>query len=384
MVPPVDVNGLQGVMRTEHGVRQAWETGVRSLGIGAAVLLVLVVAFTAWVFRDTLNAYAITPGIGFQAAPRPPTPDYGITRAWAALPGRLDGSDLAPGNAAGGLAEVWRRVDVFFVHATTFASSEGWNGPMDGAAGLMVDTQALPQAASAFAAAGRVYAPRYRQATLHAFRSGSEDARRAQSFAYQDVRRAFRHYMRFRNRGRPFILVGHGQGALHTLGLLQDDILGSTIQERLIAAYLVGHPVPLDLFTGPLRGMAPCRDPNDTGCLAAWTLAGETPDYALVWQNQRLAPVGERAVLCTNPLTWFTDEGAASRMTNAGALKTSAALHPAPLVLGVTGAVCEGGVLKTDTDLPAALSGSARDVTLFYQSIRENTAARATAFFSRR
>jgi len=44
-----------------------------------------------------------------------------------------------------------------------------------------------------------------------------EDARKAQDFAYQDVKRAFAVFLENSPIERPIILVGHNQGASHVL-----------------------------------------------------------------------------------------------------------------------------------------------------------------------
>ena len=52
-----------------------------------------------------------------------------------------------------------------------------------------------PNYVGPFVSVGRVFAPRYRQASLYSLTTLREDAREARQFAYVDVSQAFRHYL---------------------------------------------------------------------------------------------------------------------------------------------------------------------------------------------
>lgn len=256
----------------------------------------VLVTVTLFIFRDNLFEAGLNPQVPLQTAPRGAIPDYDRAEAWVALGTRLV-PDAKPSPAA----------DLFFVHGTTYASPERWNAPIDDPAAGLVDTDVLPHEIAAFGAHARVYAPRYRQATLYSFRTRSEDSRRARSLAYQDVRRAFTAYVEKHNGGRPFILAGIGQGGLHVIGLLQDEVAGTPMEARLVSAYVLAHPVPLDLFNGPLAAFAPCDTAPKTGCVHSWTAYPEgrnarmIADRATVWENQALSVVNRRPLLCTRP-----------------------------------------------------------------------------------
>jgi hypothetical protein len=83
-------------------------------------------------------------------------------------------------------------VDVFFIHPTTFNGGHDWNGPIaDKASARELDRVMLPNYAGPFGRVGRVFAPRYRQASLYAYKIAlREDARDARVFAYDDVQNA--------------------------------------------------------------------------------------------------------------------------------------------------------------------------------------------------
>ncbi len=261
-----------------------------------AVLSVLCVV-AAFIFRNAIYEFSLNPRQPFQTAPRGTPPDYAAPEAWAARE-----IDLPPQDGAS-------EADIFFVHGTTYAQPARWNAPLVGAAGAHIDKSVLPAEAKAFQAAGRFFAPRYRQATLYTFRTRSEDSRRARALAYGDVRRAFRHFLHHDNDARPFALAGIGQGGLHVTGLLQDEIAGQDeIAARLVAAYVVAHPVPLDLFEDALSAFRPCAEPTDTGCVLSWTAypAGVTDrmvtDRSMVWDGRVLTSVATRPILCALPV----------------------------------------------------------------------------------
>ena len=88
-----------------------------------------------------------------------------------------------------------------------------------------------------------VYAPFYRQAeyrrVLADLKSGGEDSMRP---AMRDVEAAFDEYLR-RSGDRPFILIGHSQGAYLLFDLLKKRFRDPALRKRLAAAYLLGIPV---------------------------------------------------------------------------------------------------------------------------------------------
>src|SRR5204862_7705510 len=143
--------------------------------------------------------------------------------------------------------------NVFFLHPTTYLNPARWNAAFDdpgkGVGGGGVETTLRAQA-SAFAKCCRIFAPRYRQATLYAFLDTEGEGVKAIDLAYQDVRRAFDAFVA-RNSGKPFIIAGHSQGSIHLLRLIQERIAGTSLQQLLIAAYPIGAAVPADFKAIP-------------------------------------------------------------------------------------------------------------------------------------
>ena len=96
------------------------------------------------------------------------------------------------------------------------------------------------------------------------------DGASAIELAYGDVRAAFRFFLERYSRGRPFILAGHSQGSVLAARLLEQEIAGSGLSERLVAAYLIGGPIN----DAPGPGVPACAAPEQTGCLVAWNARG--------------------------------------------------------------------------------------------------------------
>ena len=299
-----------------------------------------------------------------------PAPDYASNAAWAALPG-------ADENANGS-----QSANVFFLHPTTYLSPESWNAPFDnpgrGVGGGGVDTT-LRNQASAFAKCCRIFAPRYRQATLFAFLDTEGDGVKAIDLAYRDIDRAFDVFLA-RNGGKPFIIAGHSQGSIHLLRLVQQRIAGQPLEKLLIAAYAIGAAVPADF-----KAIPPCADAAQGGCLVSWnsvsdvnfdrSRGGQVP----IWLDGHYDSVGSRRLMCTNPLDWHLDS-AAPASANHGSLSANA-LKPA-----YAAAKCVDGqlVVGLPADRPdfkglPGTSGSLHiyDYNLFYANLQENAVLRA-------
>ncbi|WP_374572270.1 DUF3089 domain-containing protein [Phenylobacterium sp.] len=343
-----------------------------------------------------LGMIARTPP-SFGGAP-PPSPDYKDPAAWAARPETADGADVTPPDAGAVNRQATARVDVFFIHPTTYLSSDSWNAPFDasGRTGRQVDEGVLRFQASAFNGAGRVFAPRYRQASITAFTHPGADSEAAIDLAYQDVRRAFDAYIAHDNHGRPFILAGHSQGSLHAMRLLQERIAGTALQRQLVAAYLVGSSLPEAIEQA---GIPICRQPAQTGCVINWNSvragAGDARrrGQALIWLEGRYQPIGGRPLVCVNPLSWRKD-GEAPAALNLGALPVHGPgqplEHPKP---GLTGARCRDGLtevtipLRERAGFSDALTriGSYHvfDYNLFYMNVRQNAELRTAAYLRR-
>lgn len=378
------------------------------IAAGFIALIALSVA-ALFFFRADIVTLMVKPGAPFAAVTPPPAPDYDTPEAWAALPGRDDTADLSPPGMAPAVADEAAAVDVFFIHPTTHLTGDSWNAAIDEPdSRRLVDRAVMGHQASAFNLAGRIYAPRYRQAALYAFLEPWDELSdpqgpKALELAYQDVARAFETYIRVHNNGRPFILAAHSQGSLHLLRLMQDYLTRPELRQRLVAAYPVGMSVPVSLFNRQLAHVPPCQTPDQTGCLVSFNTfgpAGNPVDWfeqQRIWEGNQLAPVARRALNCTNPLSWMADGAPAGGLMNKGAVPYHGIDDDAPLTrlaepqqLDFT-VQCREGIAYMDRSPPDVFSEMVfanddyhvYDYNLFYGSIRENAALRAATYMAR-
>jgi hypothetical protein len=305
-------------------------------------------------------------------------PDYSNLDYWAAHPEKWDPSDSVPLP----LRENYRRdtmADVFFIHPTTYIKKKNpadWNAAIDDAdMNAKTDYSTILFQASIFNEAGRVFAPRYRQANYFAyFPKTPEDtlhARAAFELAYEDVKAAFLYYLKHYNHGRPIIIATHSQGATHGKRLLKELFDGKELAKQLVAAYLVGMPLEPDYFLS----IKPCNSPTQTGCAISWRTMknGFKPAYMKA----------ENFVsIVTNPLTWNADLPVAARSLNKGGVllnfnKPVTALVNAEVINGVlwTGKPhFFGNIFLRSKNYHIA------DMNFFYYSIRQNAKDRVASF----
>lgn len=306
----------------------------RWIAVGAAGLVALLAL--GYAYRLPLGfAYLKArsrPPQPFAETPVPPPPDYGDPAAWSALPWREDAADGAPEGASPD-AQATARADVFFVHPTTYYRPRRWNQPLDDAAVNRFTDAVVRGGASALNACCRVFAPRYRQATLYAmpiFEPGAGGAR-AVDLATRDVEAAFAHYLEHWNRGRPFFLAAHSQGSLHARRLLERRISGTPLRDRMVAAYPIGYGVGRAALAESLPDVPVCDGPEAQHCLVTWNAVA--PD------GRRYGAAPEP--VCVNPLTWRTDGARAPHAANRGAV-----FHPLPEDAGLPLSGLDGALLS--------------------------------------
>lgn len=360
--------------RPTQRFRSLWLTVI----VSAAAAFLVLALLASWILREQIFQTFLDPGVPYQTYEAPLPPDYSRRQAWAQSPepGALEDGEPV----------------VFFVHPTTYDGGSHWNAPYDRPQERAeLETVVLPNYAAPFAAAGRIYAPHYRQAALYAFMNNREDSVQARLLAHGDVNRAFAHFLGEIGPERPFIIAGVGQqGGLHALGLLLEFVAhDAALIDRLAAAYIQDAPVPLDLFAGPLAELPPCTSPDQVSCVIAFAAIepGERRridallDRAMSWTGEgELDYIHERGTLCVNPLLWTTSEDfAPARLHRGGAAAEGLGPgdRPSPLA-SQTGAQCQNGLLMIESPRSRALRrpdrlGEERRVppfNLFYADIR--------------
>ncbi len=363
--------------------------GFKRLVTAGVILALLLVAGAAFAWRDDILRTRLDPKEPFQTYDPPPAPDYATKAAWALLPaspGAPSPSDPV--------------ADVFFVGPTTFDGGRHWNAPIDDAKADRLFRQVMaPNYAGPFVRVGRIFAPRYRQASLYTFMTLREDAKEARRFAYSDAAAAFRHYVANYNQDRPFVVVGVEQGGGLAARLLAEEVAPNPkLKARIAAAYLIQTVVPAN--SPPIPA---CIARDQPGCLAAWISVFESEperaqailDRSLVWdQDGQLVNLQGRVPLCFNPLLGAASNAPAPARLSLGAANATGlewGARPAFLTRQVA-ARCEKGVLRVSRPKSSSLrpSGSWTDqrkaaaYNLFYADIEADAKARVGALESQR
>jgi hypothetical protein len=187
-------------------------------------------------------------------------------------------------------------VDCFYLYPTV-SEATGTNAPLE-----VTDAErdvARAQAAR-FNEVCRVVAPIYRQVTRQALLAGGFSDPAARDLAFADVVSAWNDHVATSG-DRPFVLVGHSQGAYDLTRLLAERIEGDpALRPRLVSALLLGAEVtvPVDAEVGgSFATVPPCRDVADTGCVVAYNSYPDTPPANAIFGR---GGYGEE-VLCVHP-----------------------------------------------------------------------------------
>lgn len=346
-------------------------------------------ALAIFQFGDRMLIRSAVPKGHFEAAAAGRAPDYAPSDQWIARPDVAD--DPSRWRPAGSAGARDPRAAVFYIHPTTYLERDRWNAPRTPGGATEMRTRLFVQSqASALASAGRVWAPRYRQAAYGAFLLDTKDATDALDLAYRDVAAAFDEFLRRNPRG-PIILAGHSQGALHLERLLREKVAGKPIASRIVAAYVVGWPISIraDL---PQLGLPACHAPSQVRCILSWMSFGDPANPELIlgeWKKSKGLTGAERRqrdLLCVNPVSG-SEGGAAPPQANPGTLMPSLDLRSATLQRGAVGAHCEKGLLLVDGQIaplgPYVLPGNnyhVYDFALFWGAIRADAQRRLAAW----
>jgi len=166
--------------------------------------------------------------------------------------------------------------------------------------------------ASRFSTVCRVWAPMYRQVTLASLLSPTAEAS-ALGVAYASLLAAWRDYIAHDNDGRPFVLIGHSQGAAMLIRLIASQVDGdAALRRRLVSAIVLGGNVTVPAgkaIGGSFRNIPACGSPAQVGCVIAYSsFPGVPPGASLFGRPGQgvslLSGQGATkgmAVLCVNP-----------------------------------------------------------------------------------
>ncbi|MEO5641289.1 MAG: DUF3089 domain-containing protein [Sphingomicrobium sp.] len=266
----------------------------------------------AWLFL--LLTLSVTPATAQPSLPASPplAVDYAKDSNWLCLPNRKDICAVplattnlpATGYGARTVATPTANppVDCFYVYPTVSHDS-GLNSdltPSDSEEAYAAQNQL-----ARFASVCRTFAPIYRQMTVGAiaYAATGGDLTPVRRIAYADVSAAWHQYLRSRNAGRPFVLIGHSQGSMMLQQLLANEIEGRPEAKHMLLAIIPGFNVLIPQgkrVGGNFKSTPLCSRSGETGCVLAWTsyrIANPPPEGALFgYASQPGMTVG-----CTNP-----------------------------------------------------------------------------------
>ncbi len=300
-------------------------------------------------------------------------PDYADPNYWAAHPNKKDPSDSIPQPLKNGY-QYDSTVDVFFLYPTSFTQKDDkkWNADInDAKLNAKTDYSSILYQASVFNEY-RIFAPRYRQAHIRSyFTTDTVAALAAFELAYQDIKKAFQYFLANNNDGHPIIIASHSQGTTHAIRLLKEFFDGTALQDKLVAAYLVGMYIPENYFTH----LKICTDPTKTNCYCGWR----------TFQVNYVPPFVQKEKIrssVTNPLSWTTNADPASFENNQGAI-----LRKFNRVYNhVADAQIKDGVLWTHKPrfpgsfLLRTKNYHVGDINLYYYSLRNNVRQRVIVY----
>ncbi|MEG0382402.1 MAG: DUF3089 domain-containing protein [Christensenella sp.] len=285
-------------------------------------------------------------------------------------------------------------VDVFFVYPTVYAHpfrKKHHNMSMRNPFYLGIAKGVAAWQGQLFARHCNFYAPHYRQIGTESFKMPLPDLLRAERMPYADVCAAFHYYLEHYNNGRPFILAGHSQGSAMLLQLMRKEFTDPALQEKLIAAYLIGFSLTRrDLKRYPHIKLA--EGETDIGSVISYnTTANGLPLMRFVRTDS----------ICINPLNWERGSTYADKSLNDGAVLLQLGKRIKYEVHNYTGAYVDEqrGVLVIDDDAAFELykarwifkkflmnRGSLHmlDIALFYKNLEHNVEKRIDAYFRKK
>lgn len=301
--------------------------------------------------------------------------DYSRKSLWAFLPRKKDAV---------------KPVDVFFVYPTIYAHPFQKKRHHMGMVNPIYKWFAQGMCAwqgQLFRRHCNFYAPYYRQLGLESFKMPLPEVMRAERMPYNDVRDAFMYYLEHYNNGRPFVLAGHSQGSAMLLQLMRKEFKKPELQQRLIAAYLIGFSLTRrDFKRYPHLKLA--QAPDDLGTIISYnTTARDVPLMRFIRPD----------AVCVNPLNWRQDNAYAGKELNDGAVMFDFGKRVRFEVPHYTGAyIDERGVLVIDDDAAYRLykakwifkkflmnRGSLHmlDIALFYRNLEHSLERRIDEYF---
>lgn len=319
--------------------------------------------------------------------------DYSHSKLWLALPEKSDYADVVPEYQNRVNGQLSAKADVFFIHPTTYYAGATKNDRFRKPSTKRIARSVLLSQASSFNGCFKIYAPRYRQVSLHVLRKNTHETYMALDFAYADIKNAFDYYLKNHNNGRPFVIAAHSQGSYHALRLLYDFMEGDSLSDKLIAAYIGGFPVLKLQMDSMYKTIQYCDSAQQTGCLLNWQTLGKNGYYQdmiahtnVYYKGTHFAPKGK--LLCTNPLSWNSDTMLVDKSNHLGSVKMASRKGELKvLMVNFLDTRVENGYVYIDKPKGKMFNASGKnyhiyDYNLFYLNIGANACDRLNSWLS--
>ncbi|WP_300367372.1 DUF3089 domain-containing protein [Brachyspira sp.] len=284
-----------------------------------------------------------------------------------------------------------KEVDVFYLYPTAWSrenTNESIICPINYPPMLQYITNVMTEQTSIFDEVGYVYAPLYRQADAVYLLDQKNNISKEEQDKYfystpkEDAIAAFDYYIKNYNQNRPFILVGHSQGAMMIKEILIDYFkTNENLENRMVAAYILGYSVTQkDLDENPHLRFA--NNEYDTGVIISYNT--ESPDF------NGYNPTLLEGAISINPITWTLEETLATKEQSVGA--NIATNYGQPTKIADAKVDKARGVIKCSTinpdDFYAGEGGifekgvyHVYDIALYYYDLKENARKRVGAFW---
>lgn len=289
--------------------------------------------------------------------------------------------------------EITSQADVFMLYTTAYAQKNKNTSPI-----AKIDNDSMRAGAqvflasqgSAFETSGNIFAPYYRQLDANWLLSKSKEEQNqyVDGVPKADVMAAFDYYIKHKNNNRPFILVGHSQGARLIKSIMYDYFKKNPgVSNRMIAAYVLGQSVTQqEMNDNPQVKFA--TGPDDTGVVVSYNTVA--PDFT------GELPTWDQGALAINPINWRTDATPATAAENLGSYIRNdsgdytkvmnfadATVDPARgLVISSIADKAKYEMPESTRKLYPAGSYLNNDISFYYYNLQQNAENREAQYFA--
>ena len=300
-------------------------------------------------------------------------PNYKDSSYWAVLPDKIP-TQLIPFYKS---ESKDTQADVFFVYPTLLTDKKdtAWNADTnDTIFNQKILDKSVHYQASAWANAGRLFVPYYRQSHYRIYvEPYMSQSGNSYEIAYSDVKRAFEYYLEHYNNGRPIIIAAHSQGSAHCKRLLQEYFDGKPLQNKLIAAYLPGIRIKADEF----KVLKPMLLPDEIGGYVSWNS----------YKRKRMPKKYDswfKGAVTSNPISWNSQKNS-NKQQHKGLLYNDDRIYPQSLAIEVKDGILWVSVPKVPKRFLMRFIKNYHfaDINLFWEDIRLNVQERIQAYFNR-